>query len=500
MLLSALLMAGLSAGADSTLLRILAINDFHGALEPRVYGWSGGRPIGGGAALKATLDSAAARCRCATLRLDAGDEMQGTLASNLVFGRSTIEALNAVGLDAAALGNHDFDWGVDTLRARMRQAHYPWLAANVFDSLTGRRPGWAIPYRILDKGGLRIAIVGYLTPQSKTIVKAEHVAGLTFRAGAAAIRDALDSARAQRADLTIIVAHEGGYCDSLPCRGEIIELARELDSTQVQFIVSGHTHSLVKTVVNGIPIVQARANGTAYGVADWIRRSDGSTAWQVNIETVWADRVSPDAATAAIVAKYRPEVDRLATQVIAVLGDSLRQGRGEFPLGNLIADAQRAAGPGIDFALMNNGGIRRDLHPGPLTYADLFELQPFGNRIVTVRVSGRQLKDVLEHALAGREPDAHISGLVVRYDPRQPPGDRVLEMKRPNGALVRAEGSYLLAVPDFLQTGGSGYAMLRTHDARPTGRTDLEALVAYLERQPKPVPSPGINRWLLVIR
>ena len=500
MLLSALLMAGLSAGADSTLLRILAINDFHGALEPRVYGWSGGRPIGGAAALKATLDSAAARCRCATLRLDGGDEMQGTLASNLVYGRSTIEALNAVGLDAAVLGNHDFDWGVDTLRARLRQARYPWLAANVFDSLSGRRPAWAVPYRILERGGLRVAVVGYLTPQTKTIVKAANVAGLSFRSGAAAIGDALDSARAQHADLTIIVAHEGAYCDSLPCRGEIIELARELDSTRVQFIVSGHTHSLVNTVVNGIPIVQARANGTAYGVADLIRRSDGSLAWRVSVETVYADRVTPDVATAMLVAKYRPEVERLSRQVIAVLADSLRQGRGEFALGNLIADAERAAGPGIDFALMNNGGIRRDLYPGPLSYNDLFELQPFGNRIVAVRVTGAQLKAVLEHALAGTAPDAHISGLVVRYDPRQPPGDRVLEMQRPNGALVRAEGSYLLAVPDFLQTGGSGYAMLRPLEARPTGQTDLEALVAYLKRQPSPVQPPGINRWLLVVR
>src|ERR1043166_107088 len=107
MLLSALVLAGLSAGADLTLLRLLTTNDFHGALEPRVYGWSGGRPIGGAAALKSILDSAAARCRCASLRLDAGDEMQGTLASNLVFGRSSIEVLSALGIDAAALRSEE---------------------------------------------------------------------------------------------------------------------------------------------------------------------------------------------------------------------------------------------------------------------------------------------------------------------------------------------------------------------------------------------------------
>ncbi|HEV8612550.1 MAG TPA: 5'-nucleotidase C-terminal domain-containing protein [Gemmatimonadales bacterium] len=496
MLLSALLVAGWFAGADSTLLRILAINDFHGALEPRLYGWSTGRPIGGAAALKATLDSAAARCRCSVLRLDAGDEMQGTLASNLVFGRSTIEALNAIGLDAAALGNHDFDWGSDTLRARMRQAHYPWLAANVFDSVSGRRPGWVVPYRILEKGGFRVAVIGYLTPQTKTIVKAENVAGLRFGGGRAAIQDVLDAAHAQHPDLTIIVAHEGAFCDSLPCRGEIIDLARELDSTLVQFIVSGHTHSLVQTVVNGIPIVQARANGTAYGIADLIQRSDGSRSWEVKVETVWADQVTPDAGTAAIVARYRPEVEQLSKRVVAVLRDSLLTPRGrEFPLGNLIADAQRAAAPGTDVALMNNGGIRRDLYPGPLSYNDLFELQPFGNSLLRVRLTGAALKDVLEHALAGGRPDGHVSGLTVRYDSRRPVGDRVLELRGADGSPVRPERSYSLVVSDFLQGGGGGFAMLRLLPVERTGRTDLDALIEYLERLPQPIVAPAGERF-----
>jgi 2',3'-cyclic-nucleotide 2'-phosphodiesterase (5'-nucleotidase family) len=498
MLLSALLAAGLSAGADSTLLRVLAINDFHGTLETRVYGWSNRRPIGGGAALKATFDSAAAACGCPVLRLDSGDEMQGSLASNLVFGRSTVEVLNAVGLDAAAVGNHDLDWGVDTLRARMAQARYAWLSANVFDSATGRRPGWAQPYRIVERGGLRIALIGWTTPQSKTIVKAENVAGLVFGRGAGAIADVLAAVRAEHPDVTILLAHEGAYCDSLPCAGEIVDLARQLDSTAVQFIVSGHTHSLVNTVVNGIPIVQARSNGTAYGVADLVRRGDGSRAWTVRVETVWADRVAPDPAVGAIVARYRPEVDRLARTVVAELRDSLRMLRGEYPLGNLIADAQRAAVPGIDFAVMNNGGIRRDLYPGPLTYSDLFEAQPFGNSVVRVWITGAGLKDVIEHALDKGSPDAHVSGLTVRYDPARPRGDRVVALSRSDGSPVVPGRTYVLAVVDFLQTGGSGYAMLRTLRSERTGKTDLDALVEYLKRLPQPVAAPDAHRFVAV--
>lgn len=496
MLLSALLVAGITAGADTTLLRILATNDFHGTLDPRVHGWSAGRPVGGAAALKATLDSAALACRCPVLRLDGGDQMQGSLASNLVFGRSTVEALNAVGLDAAVVGNHDLDWGVDTLRARMRDARYAWLAANVFDSLTGRRPAWAVPYRVIEKAGLRVALVGYMTAETKSIVKAENVRGLVWRRGADGIRDALVAAHAEHPDLTIIVAHAGAFCDSLPCRGEIVNLARQLDAKQTQFIVSGHTHSLVNTVVNGIPIVQARSNGTAYGIADWVRKTDGSREWRVRVETVWADRVTPDSAVIAILARYRPQVEKLSTQVVAVLKDSLPNERGEYALGNLIADAQREAAPGIDFALMNNGGIRRALYPGPVSYGDLFELQPFQNNIVSVRLTGRQLKAVLEHCIEGNRPNDHISGLTVRYDLGKPRGERVVEMRRTKGGLVRPEATYRLAVTDYLQTGGDGFAMLRTLDVKRTGKTDLDALVAYLKRRPQPVAGPAGGRWM----
>jgi 2',3'-cyclic-nucleotide 2'-phosphodiesterase (5'-nucleotidase family) len=495
MLFESLLVAGLAAGADTTLLRILATNDFHGALETRVHAWSNGRPIGGAAPLKAALDSAAASCRCPVLRLDGGDQMQGSLGSNLVYGRSVVEVMNAVGLDAAVVGNHELDWGVDTLRARMAEAKYPWLAANVFDSLTGKRPGWAVPYTILTRGGLRIGVVGYMAQRTKAMLSSWAAAGLVWKRGPGAIGDVLAAVRAERPDLTILVAHEGAFCDSLPCAGEIVDLARGLDSTMVQFIVSGHTHSLVNTVVNGIPIVQARSNGTAYGVADLVRRDDGSRAWKVRVETVWADRVTPDSGITAIVASYRPMVDRIAGQPVAELHDALTRDGQQFPLGNLIADAQRAAAPGTDFALMNHGGIRRDLPAGRLTYSDLFELQPFGNNITRVWITGRQLRELLEFTVSGGAPRFHLSGLVVLYDPAKARGSRVVSMRRPSGAAIQPGRTYVLALSDFLQGGGEGLNMLRTLRSRRTGKTDLEALVAYLKAMPQPVVAPAEVRF-----
>ncbi|MBM4188851.1 MAG: bifunctional metallophosphatase/5'-nucleotidase [Gemmatimonadetes bacterium] len=482
--------------ADSILLRVLTVNDFHGALEPRTYSWSQGRPVGGIAALKAWMDSLEADCRCETLRLDAGDQMQGTLGSNLVHGRSTVEALNLLGLDAAAIGNHDLDWGVDTLVTRLSEAGYQWLAANVIDSATGRRPGWAKPWAMVAAGPWRVAVIGYLTPQTKTIVMDRHVRGLHFRGGRAAFADALSEIAAAAPDLTMIVAHEGAYCDS-SCRGEIVGLARELDSTEVDLIVAGHTHSRIATTVRGIPVISARENGNSVGIADLVVAADGSRRWRLGVANVYADVLRPDSAALALVARYRPRVDSLSRVVIAQIGDSLLTSGSEYPLGNLIADAQRRV-TRADVALMNNGGIRRALLPGPATYGDLFELHPFGNNVVSLAVSGALLREVLEHTLSGGRPDAHISGATVRYDPRRPKGDRIRSIRLRDGRRVTPNGRYTLGISDFLAGGGGGYAMLRPVRQRPSNVVDLDATIAWLRRLPQPVRARAERRWIPV--
>ena len=142
---------------------MIATNDFHGALEPLTPAWAEGDTIGGAATLAAYLRPVEARYPGATLHLDGGDEMQGTVVSNLTGGRSSIDVMNALGVDAAAIGNHEFDWGIDTLRARIAQADYPFLSANIFTKATGARPDWAVPYAWLERAGLRIAVIGATT-------------------------------------------------------------------------------------------------------------------------------------------------------------------------------------------------------------------------------------------------------------------------------------------------------------------------------------------------
>ena len=346
---------------DSTLLRVLAITDFHGALAPRVWPWSEGRAVGGAAAIKTWLDSLAKDCGCTSVRLDGGDEMQGTPLSNFEFGRPVIAAFNTLGIDAAAVGNHEFDWGVDTLRARLAEAHYPFVSANIVDS-TGHAPGWVVPWTVITRGGAKVAVIGLTTRTTPVTTRPRNVAGLAFGDLAAAVRGVLPAARAA-ADVVIVLAHAGEVCDSGACRGEILDLANALDSGSVDLILSGHTHQRVDTVVHGIPLVEAGSSGRVIAVVDFVRKAGGGRQVRTRLETPWADAVTPDRDLTAAEAREERAVDSLTARTVATLRTALGRSGAEYPLGRLLADAYRNIGK-ADVAIMNNGGIRADLPRG----------------------------------------------------------------------------------------------------------------------------------------
>src|SRR5688572_6674549 len=256
--------------ASGRWLRILATNDFHGALEPRRD--SRGVSRGGAATLAAEIRRARAECHApgrVAILLDGGDEFQGTPASNLSFGRPVVTLFNRLGRAAAALGNHEFDWGQDTLRARMREARYPILGANVTDA-TGRDIAWIPDDTVITAGRVRVGIVGIATVQTPTTTKPANVADLRFVDPIPVVNRSAKALRARGAQIVVVVAHAGAFCSQTPtpsCDGEIVDLALGL-TERVDAIVSGHTHSPVTTVINGIPIVQARSHGSALGVLD----------------------------------------------------------------------------------------------------------------------------------------------------------------------------------------------------------------------------------------
>jgi 5'-nucleotidase len=166
----------------------------------------------------------------------------------------------------------------------------------------------------------------------------------------------------------------------------------------------------------------------------------------------------------------------------------------EYALGNLLADAVRAQ-TGAQATLINNRSIRRGLPAGPASWGLLFELQPFANALVTVRVTGAQLREALEVALHSGNPDAHISGITVRYDPAAPEGQRVREIRLDGGRVVGPADVVTMGLSEFVATGGDRYTSFAQGQMTRTAMVDLDALIAYLQSLPQPVRAPDVGRW-----
>lgn len=492
------------AGRDSVRIAVVATNDFHGGLQPTTPSWARGDTIGGAANLAAYVRAVEARYPDATLWLDGGDVMQGTLISNLTAGRSTVDVLQSAGLDAAAIGNHEFDWTVDTLVSRIDQATFPWLSSNVFETATGNRPDWVEPWAWLEAGGLKVAVIGVSTVHTPQTTMPAHVEGLEFRDPAPIVSDLARDLKAEGADVVAVVAHAGAFASDEEGGGwigEIADMARDVDGP-LDLIVSGHTHSLVNGVVNGIPIVQARSSGTALGVVTltFDRTRGAVVGHSIDVWTVRAKEVDPVRPIAEKVAGYAADVAEIAKRPIATLANRLPRDRGEeYALGDLIADAMREA-TGARVAVMNGGGIRSDLEAGPVTFEDVFRVQPFQNTLVVAEVTGEQLALLLEGAVDDRL--GQVSGIRFAFDPTRPYGERVREATLEDGdvavvadgAAVDPDATYEVVVNNFMASGGDEYAILEEAvSLTNTGIVDSDAFARHLGELPQPIeyPDPG---------
>ena len=470
----------------ATRLRIIATNDFHGALEPRPD--ATGKRRGGAAYLATAMRNARAGCEapsCEVILLDGGDEFQGTPASNLAFGRPVVAMFNEMGLAASALGNHEFDWSQDTLRARMRDAHYGIFGANVRYA-DGHDVPWIRDDTMIVRGALKIGVIGLATVATPTTTRAANVADLRFLAPAPIVDSLARQLRARGADYVIVIGHVGAYCDrdgATNCNGEVVDLAKALREP-IDAIVSGHTHSLVDATINGIPIVQARSSGTAYDLIDL-----GPHGATHRVSDVLPDSLAADPAVARIVTDAVAKVASFVDRPVATIATDLTRTGTQYALGNLIADAMRVVGKG-DVAVINNGSIRANLRAGQATYGSLFEIQPFGNLLYRIAVTGKSLRAYLA-ALVTKSPNVHVSGVSISYDSTKTGAARFGAAYLNGGSAIRDDAPYTIILSDFLATGGDGLAVttgaLRT-EILPMA--DLDALVAYLKSLPQPVRVP----------
>jgi 2',3'-cyclic-nucleotide 2'-phosphodiesterase (5'-nucleotidase family) len=495
----------LPAPAEAVRVRVVHTNDFHGHLLPQPPG-PDGQAVGGSAVLAAHFDSARIRFDGPTLLLSAGDVMQGTALSNLSWGRAAIAAYNNKGYDAAAVGNHEFDWGQDTLQARIAESGFPWLAANLFEAGTDRHPAWVRPWIMIERQGVRVAVVGLALETTPRVVMAGRTDGLEFGAAPAAVDRYAAEAWAHGADFVVVTAHMGATCQepgdaptdpSRGCRGRLMDVASEV-TQPVDLWVGGHTHLRNLTDVAGVPVSQALRYGVAYGVTDLERRDGRTRVLRQAIEPAWAHTVDPDTAMVRFVEEWAAAIRPMTERVVATLAEPMsnfERRAGEWPLGTLIAEAQRVAA-GADVGFVNVGSIRRGLPAGPVTYGMLFELQPFQNELVSVALTGALLKDALELGLdrEGR-PRVHVSGLTVRYDPGAPAGSRIRAMILDDGREIGPRHVVTVGTTEFVAAGGDGFQPFGAGEQVRTGMLDLDALVTYLESFPGPLPPPATGRW-----
>ncbi|MEO6447313.1 MAG: 5'-nucleotidase C-terminal domain-containing protein, partial [Gemmatimonadaceae bacterium] len=479
---------GAAAPAQGRRLRIIASNDFHGALEARA---DGNGVLRGGAPYFATaIRRAREECvppACVSVWLDGGDEFQGTPVSNLGFGRPVVEVFSRLGLNAAALGNHEFDWGLDTLRARMREAPYPILGANVRDA-TGADVAWIPNDTILDVQGVRIGVVGISTVETPSATRPTIVAGLRFVDPVPVVNAHAKALRARGAQAVVVVAHAGAFCDRAnadSCKGEIVRLAQGI-TERVDAIVSGHTHSRVATVVNGIPIVQAYSSGSAIGVID-VPLGGGTPS--VTVRNVRPDSLPADSAIAALTTALLSTTAAHFREPVAVVAERMETGtRGT--LGNLIADAQRWAGGG-DVAIMNRGGLRAALPAGTVTRGSLFEVQPFGNALVRISLRGAELRSWLERLASRDDVNFFLSGVRVVVDSTKPAGHRIVKVTLSDGRVLDERRVYRLVMSDFLAVGGDGLNLTeRAIAVEELKLVDVDVLERYLGSRPSPVRAP----------
>lgn len=418
------------------------------------------RGIRGGLARVMTLRREIQRESPHTLLLLAGDTISPSVESVTHKGAQMIESWNTAGLDYATFGNHEFDFGPEVLRERMKESRFPWIAANVIDKKTGKPFGGAEPFVIREIGGVKIGIIGLVLPETKTTSRPGP--DVEFLNPCETAKQIVPNIQAQGAKVVVALTHLSMREDK--------ELAR---CSNVDLIIGGHEHTRLESVAGGAPIFKMTADARELGRIDLnISTTSGeleSIDWKV-IPVGSGTKEAPE--FAAVYRKYEGLLKEMSQVVgrssVGLDARSAENRTRETNVGNMVVDAFRTA-TRADVALMNGGSIRADtiIGAGPLTKRDLLSILPFKNKVVKLELTGVTLRAALENGVSRsaeeREPGRfpQVAGLRFTFDASRPPGSRVVDLTV-NGQPIDDNKKYTLATTDFLAiAGGDGYEMLK---------------------------------------
>lgn len=517
--------------------QILALNDFHGNLLPPT-GSSGrvGTIDAGGVEYLATHINNLRALNPNTVVVSAGDMIGASpLLSALFHDEPTIEAFNLIGLDFNAVGNHEFDEGWHEL-VRMQEggchpvdgcldgddfagADFQFLAANVVHADTGK-PIFP-PYAIRTFEGARIAFIGMTLEGTPLIVTPSGISDLDFLDEADTVNALVPQLRKMGVQTIVVVVHEGGSPSSFNyngCNGvsgPIVDIVERLHD-EVDVVISGHTHQPYNCVIDGRIVTSAFSFGRLVTKIDLsINRTTGEVATMVADNRIVTRDVARNPLLTALIDKYNAIAAPLANRVIgSITADITRTANaaGESALGDVIADGQLAAtdDPGFGeavVAFMNPGGIRADLTyasspagegDGNVTYGEMFTVQPFGNSMVTMTLTGAQIEQVLEEQFAGCVPGTTSNrilqvsaGFTYAWSASAAACNKVDPASiMLNGVPVDPAASYRVTVNSFLADGGDSFPTLRLGTDRLGGEVDTDAFEDYFAANSPVAPGP----------
>ncbi|SNX53513.1 5'-nucleotidase C-terminal domain-containing protein [Thermoanaerobacterium sp. RBIITD] len=404
-----------------------------------------------------------------TVILSGGDMFQGTPLSNVLYGQPVIDMLKSIGFDAMALGNHEYDWGldkvIDTQNATLKNSSIPVLAANVYDKTTGSPVSYTKPYVMIEKDGVKIGIIGIVdNKEFPNIILPAFVKDVDFKDPAPIVNNLALKLRQQGAQIVVVLAHMGAFTNNGTTTGNLVDFANQVHG--VDAIFGGHTHSKVTTKINNIPVGIAMSSG--YGFIDLkiTLNPDGTVTtgdmtWNddYNLYNTANPVVDPD--VQAIVDKANQEVGQKFSEVIGTADVDLTRNQSSSPygdsaLGNWTSEVVKDA-VYADFGFGNNGGLRIDVPKGDITLGTMYTLMPFDNTIVTLSMTGSQIKTVLEQAVQDGGKGIQVAGLKFKYDPSKPSMQRVFDMKKSDGTPIDMNTKYLVATNNFMGTGGDKF-------------------------------------------
>lgn len=466
-------------------------NDVHGWIMTRPDKLQTDRALGGAAALKALLDKETGP----KLVLDAGDWWQGTPEGTLTKGAAVAEVFNAIGYDAVEVGNHEFDGGADGLRALIGRMKMPVLAANIYDS-GGKHVSWTKQRIIKEVAGVKFGIFGLLTVHMDKLAFPKNIAGLTFRREVDEARDQVAALKKEGADVIIAVTHVGYEEPGKPKFEGDQTIAAEVAG--IDLIVGGHSHTALRRAYrdpkHGTLVVQAgsylaKAGRTTLKIDPVTKRV---AAAEDELIDLWPDRVGEDPAVKAIVARREEEAGETFKRVVATATADMYRGAPdeESGLGSWMADCYKDQ-TGADVVFQNGGGIRADIAAGPVTLRSLFNVMPFDNALVKLKMTGAQVRSALDHGV-GAARLIQVAGVDVSYRRPKPRHERLVSAAV-GGAPLDDAKTYSVATLDFLVMGGDGYdEFAAAASSEPTGTLARDMLRACAEKQ-KTIspPAPG---------